>query len=176
MKTCISLGSNCLAATYAVYRKMRVDRKRGYKTCPFDLAFTDLNNALFCIENDFVNFFSDLFVFKNPAGHKVIKNPIYNFTFPHEKTYKNDKASLKFFKKRYEQRIANFDRYCKQAEHITFQWSPSKDRAFVPAGIYEMIEATISKKYPKLSFHTEIISVDVKNHELKEILGGSAGT
>ena len=45
---------------------------------------------------------------------KLLKIQIYNFTFPHEKIYKNDKTSIKFFKNRYEQRIANFDRYCKQ--------------------------------------------------------------
>ena len=159
-----------MTATYAVFRNMRPNRQKGYKSCPFDLAFSSLDKVLKCIQNDYKDFFKNLYVFENFEKHKVIKNPVYNFTFPHEKIYKNDKTSIKFFKKRYEQRIANFDRYCKQAEHITFQWSPDINRAFVPAGIYKMIESAISEKYPELSFHAEIISTNVSNQQLKKIL------
>lgn len=137
----ISMGGNCDPRVY-LKRKFKLTKKKGYKTCPFDLCITSFQALCITLESNFNNFFDDLKIIPcgNASGDRksagkgltciTNKNGII---FNHEgaghshlfKEGKNDdqfytRNNFKEFRKRYSSRILNFKNYCKKSNKITF--------------------------------------------------------
>jgi hypothetical protein len=49
-KVGISLGWNCNSAIYGVNNGIRLEKKDGYKTCPFDEMLSNLPGIIKCIK------------------------------------------------------------------------------------------------------------------------------
>jgi hypothetical protein len=80
----ISLGKDCLPASWGVRNGYRATKAQKYMTCPFDLMVSHYDGMVKCIVENFKNF-------TNPASlamvNGVLKNTYYNFTFNHEMPY-----------------------------------------------------------------------------------------
>lgn len=98
----ISLGNNCFPRVIATANKLKPRRAKGEKSCPFDLAFSDIDITTELINNNFDNFFEGLE--KNNDGHWT--NPNIKMRYVHD-----DTLSKEEFIKRYQTRIKNIYTY-----------------------------------------------------------------
>jgi len=179
----ISLGNRCETAIWAVDNNFRVNREKGYKTCPFDLCVTNYEGIVKCINDDF-KYFTDLsslileyYGYKNIEvlnafpKQLLIYNSKYNFCFNHEspchayldvkQQWENGPThfidnNYKYFIERYNQRINNFRNYLNDPNnHIVFmfKWDKGNER-------YDNcieLRNVLNKKYPYLSYSIFII-------------------
>lgn len=178
MNTSISLGWNCLPASYAIDRCWRVRKDQGYLTCPFDWAITNYENVLRCIENDFKHLTDSLQIIESPwsvggiiKGERLIYNNEYGFIFNHESPghanlFKTENWSgginhfinnnFELFKERYNKRIKNFYEYVKNENNIKFvickQYSD-----------VSLLDKILKKKYPLLNFEIIYLPINVTN-------------
>jgi hypothetical protein len=137
----ISLGHNCAPRIY-IKDDLKISKILGYKTCPFDLCITNFDSLCNCLNTDFKYFFDDLRLISgcNAPGNRSncgvggmnITNT-YNIIFNHEGSThshlfdvgKDDdnffiRNDFDEFKKRYIQRINNFNNYINMYNNITF--------------------------------------------------------
>jgi len=137
----ISIGYNCSPRTY-IKSQLRLMKRNGYLTCPFDLCVSPFNALYKCIETDFEFFFDELSLIAglNAPGDRSLAGTgmlnitnSYGFVFNHEgpshshlfnKGTNDDsfycKDNFKEFKLRYQRRIDNFKNYIINNERITF--------------------------------------------------------
>jgi hypothetical protein len=184
METSISLGFNCLSAIKGIELGIRKTRADGYKTCPFDICYTNYEGINLCLKEDF-KYFCDLsFIKLLPipfSNHQLkddflcIYNTRYNFIFNHESPISNfyleedwSEGKMHFvnrefenFINRYTDRINNFRNYLKESSKITFILNKKDDDN---TELYE----TITNCYPDLNF--EILNFD--SEESDEIFLG----
>lgn len=144
----VSLGYNCDPRIY-IKQTLKISKSLGYETCPFDLCITSFDSLYNCIKTDFQYFFDNLNTIpgcnadgdrsKCGVGGMNITNT-YNIIFNHEGSThshlfnvgKNDddyfiRNNFYEFKKRYTQRINNFNNYIKNYDNITFIYKKSVD-------------------------------------------------
>jgi hypothetical protein len=164
----ISLGWNCHSATKGCALGLRLRKKDGYNTCPFDEAITNYGGIVNCIRSDFADFFSlTLKEISKEAdyckGDLLIYNSHYQFLFNHESPGHANLWSTEgwpgginhyvdnnyqAFIQRYTQRIANFREYLLSGEHITFLIThPSSDFTSLHEALHYM--------YPDLNYSIE---------------------
>lgn len=148
-KIYISLGNNCDPRIY-IKNKLKLSKKNGYNSCPFDLCITkSFKDLCKVIETDFEYFFDNLHLIKwwNAKGNRSKAGPgntaisnKYNMVFNHEgashshlfKEGKNDdnyftRYNYKNFKDRYSNRINNFNNYINNYKDIIFIYKNYKD-------------------------------------------------
>ena len=166
----ISIGWNCGSATFGVSTGLRLQKKDGYKTCPFDIMTTNYDGLVQCIKDDFKHLCDEKYLILQPpinhteTPHKVIYNTLYNFEFTHESPgiadlylTENWSGGINHFvdnnyselKQRYARRIQNFRNYMSNPLcHITFiltTWNKTQN------DIKEFKEA-IESRYPRLKY------------------------
>jgi len=56
MEIAISLGWNCMPAIKGIHLGLRQTKSNGYKTCPFDIGFTNYEGIILCLKEDFKYF------------------------------------------------------------------------------------------------------------------------
>jgi hypothetical protein len=171
METAISLGWNCLPAIKGIHLGLRQTKANGYKTCPFDIGFTNYEGVMLCLEEDFKYFYDTKYLkvipapFSTPPFEKdtpLIYNTRYNFIFNHEsstpdngnlyliekwsggKTHFIDNNFEKFIE-RYARRIDNFRNYLNNDNKITFIISKIDSDTSELSNI-------IKQKYPNCKF------------------------
>ena len=171
METTISLGWNCMPAIKGIHLGIRQTKANGYKTCPFDIGFTNYEGIMLCLEEDFTYFCDTSYVkvipapFSTPPFEKdtlLIYNTRYNFIFNHEsstpdngnlyltenwsggKTHFIDNNFEKLIE-RYTRRIENFRNYLNACNKITFIISKKDSDT---SKLYRIIK----QKYPNLEF------------------------
>lgn len=98
----ISLGLYCFSRVITTTNKLKPRRRKGEKSCPFDLVFSDFDKNVDLINNNFENFFEGLE--KNSDGHWF--NPKIKMLYFHD-----DNLSKNEFIKRYKTRIKNLYEY-----------------------------------------------------------------
>lgn len=102
----VTLGADCFSRVLITAIKLKPRRFYGEKSCPFDLSFNyDFNKIVKLIENDFIDFFSD----------------INMNNFPHD-----IKLSHSQFVERYKNRIQNFQNVMQSDKIIYFIYSNYK--------------------------------------------------
>ena len=137
----ISLGYNCTPRTY-MKESLRISKRKGYLSCPFDLCITPFDGLYHCIETNFEYFFKELKLVDGSnatgdrslcgSGNKNIVNS-YSMIFNHEgsthshlfREGKNDdefyiRNDFEGFKKRYSKRIENFYNNINSSNFIYF--------------------------------------------------------
>lgn len=98
----ISLGTYCLPRMIATVNKLKPTRKKGEKSCPFDLAFSDFDENVELISYNFENFFDGLE--QNSDGRWV--NSKIKMIYNHDDSLTKDE-----FTERYNARIKNLYNY-----------------------------------------------------------------
>ena len=165
-KVGISLGLDCLPATWGVHSKFRESKENNYKTCPFDLMISNFDGIIKCIVEDFKNFTNPAFLVYDGI---CIRNTYYNFMFNHEtpghanlyiteqwKEGANHFINNKFkhFIDRYNARIKNFRDYLNNKENfINFIFHPSSEN-----NNYKNLKSALLTKYPLLQYKIIIIN------------------
>lgn len=185
LKTAISLGNWCEPAVYGVRHGLRVKKRDGYRTCPFDLMVTDIDGVLDCIQTDFKYFYDVKYIEKKTYGFLddgtetyCIKNKKYpRFLFNHEGFYGYESEvweevygdpayfyinNYENFISRYRRRVENFNYYCNSENHITFIVQFHYDSFYDEYNehILDRIKQTISNKYKNLDFDVLILKTD----------------
>lgn len=162
----ISLGKDCLPASWGVHNNYRKRKSNNYNTCPFDLMISNYEGVVKCILEDFKNFTNPEFLEYN---NTIICNRYYNFNFNHETPghanlhikenwiggvnhFIND--NFKNFIKRYNNRIKNFINYLNNNKFINFILFLD-DETF--KNNCEDLKNALSIKYPKLKYSIIII-------------------
>ena len=139
----ISLGWNCESTMWGIATKTRPNKEGGYKSCPFDLMYTNYKGIIDCLNDDF-KYFCDinyLQIKKIPKESKLlpdedlIYNTKYNFVFNHESPghsdiyiHQNWSKGINHFVlnnyeelfNRYNKRIQNFRDYLNSGIKIIF--------------------------------------------------------
>lgn len=171
----ISLGHNCRAAMIGVQLGIRDTKANGYKTCPFDEMNSTYEGMAMCIAEDFAHFTNPeyLRLIEHPTecpyypGETLLYNTRYGFIFNHEspghadlyktqawpggKTHYID-DSFKYFRERYDRRIANFRSYCSSG-NVTLLIS-SHPRSF------DGLLAILRTRYPLTTFKVHRFDID----------------
>lgn len=142
----ISLGWDCGPASFAVNSNLRLTKKQGYMTCPFDLMISNYKGIVDCFNDNFKYFYDIEYIklktikrdcqfldFKK--GDKVIVNTKYNFIFNHESpnhgllyihenwskgNYHYCLNNFEEFIIRYKNRVQNLQNYLNSEKKITF--------------------------------------------------------
>lgn len=105
----IPLGMHCFPRVISTLNKLKPRRIKGEKSCPFDLAFSDIDNVIKLIDTNFDNFYSGLAI--NAEGHW--ENSTLKMIFNHD-----DNLSEEQFKTRYQARIKNlYDYFADENNH-----------------------------------------------------------
>lgn len=175
----ISLGGDCLPATWGVHYGHRDSKRQNYKTCPFDLMGTNYAGIIKCITEDFINF-------ANPSYLKIqndcIVNTYYKFGFNHEtpghaNLYKTENwkegtnhfinNKYAHFIERYNDRISNFKNYLKDEKNfINFIIYPTHFYGYKNDDCVELKKA-LTLKYPKLKYEIFIIEGPIPHNILQ---------
>jgi hypothetical protein len=178
----ISLGWNCNSAIHGVQNGIRMSKKDGYLTCPFDEMVTNLSGLIKCLHDDFKYFCDDAYLTINTCtsesehlqhikNDNLIHNTYYNFIFNHESPGHANlyltqqwsggidhyvKDNYKEFKNRYNRRINNFLNYIND---------PNNYITFIIHGYSEQneniteLKNVLNKKYPNLKYELYILPV-----------------
>ena len=164
----ISLGKDCLAASFGVFNKIRLSKIRNYKTCPFDLMISNYEGIIKCILEDFKNFTNPEFLIYDG---NIILNNYYNFKFNHETPNHGNLCQVEkwiegenhfinnnFFNfiKRYDDRILNFKNYLNDKRNFIKFIISIDDKNIYENNCKDLKEA-IYFKYPKLKYSIIII-------------------
>lgn len=162
----ISLGLDCLPATWGVHSKFRESKSNNYNTCPFDLMKSNFDGVIKCIMEDFKNFTDPAFLVYDGRS---IRNTYYKFVFNHETPghanlyiteewpegpnhFVNNK--FKHFIDRYNKRIANFRNYLNNKDNfINFIFYPSSENIN-----YNALKYALTSKYPQLRYKIFVIN------------------
>ena len=146
----ISLGTNCFPRMKLNQFKIKPSKCMGELSCPFDLCLTPLDSVRKILENDFADYFDDLYF---DEEQKIWKNEKYNISYLH------DKLSKEEFIKRYSQRIKNFRDITKSQKNIIFVQSLFNNS--FNKNIRDDISAinNILKKYCKNPYKYRIINL-----------------
>ena len=173
----VSLGYNCDPRIHMAHN-LNITRDAGYRSCPFDLCITPFQGLCECIETDFAYFFHELMLTPGPnadgdrsqcgnGGLNIINR--YGMIFNHESPThshmfcggKNDdlfyiRNNFEEFKKRYQQRIDNYQRYLRTCRRITFLYKPP------PTGEWDMdvLEPLLREKYRDQDTQIEFARID----------------
>lgn len=140
----VSVGWNCAPRVF-IKNTLKLTKKSGYKTGPFDLCITQYNSLVNCINTNFANFFDDLHLEpgSNAAGNRSSCGPggmnivnSYGMIFNHEGSThshlfeegKNDdefyiRNNFQKFRERYTRRIQNFRDYINNSQEIILIFS-----------------------------------------------------
>ena len=171
METAISLGWNCMPAINGIQLGIRQTKWNGYKTCPFDIGFTNYEGIVLCLREDFKHICDTeyLKVVEAPfqagtfeKGVPIIYNTRYNFIYNHESStpdggnlYLNENWSggkthfidnnFEKFVERYTRRIENFKYYINNSTKIIFIISKYGD------DLSDLSEV-LKDKYPSLNY------------------------
>ena len=157
----ISLGYNCHSAIWGTKAGYRLKKQNGYKTCPFDIMFTNLKGIINCLNDDFKYMSDEKYLI---LDNDYIINTKYNFVFNHESPgqatdllIKEEweginhfvQNNYKNFKERYQNRIKNFNNYLTDTNNAII---------FILTG-YNVkqedlrdLKYIINLKYPKLKY------------------------
>ena len=172
VKIGISLGLDCLPATWGVHSKFRDSKANNYNTCPFDLMISNFDGVVKCILEDFKNFTDPAFLVYDGNS---IRNTYYKFVFNHETPghanlhiteqweeginhFVNNK--FKHFIDRYNTRIANFRNYLNNTDNfINFIYNPSSETPN-----YSVLKTALLSKYPNLQFKIYVINGPVPHN------------
>ena len=165
MSTAISIGWNCESAILGIKKGLRQPKKKGYKTCVFDLMVSNYPGIILCLQDDFYDFLNTAYITtKVIGGEIIIYHTKYNFWFNHEspghadlyklQKWKNGKYhfvnnNFKKFVERYRERIENFRNYIYSGKHI--QFIIERFNSNYKDDIPELI-TVIKRKYPHLRF------------------------
>jgi len=165
----ISIGWNCGPAGYGVSNGLRVEKKSGYQTCPFDEMVTNLPGVIECITDDFKYFMDSNYLEIIPApfttggivqGELLLHNTKYNFFFNHESpghaglyTSQNWLGGINHYldndfallKERYNRRVNSFRNYINSGSRIVFIVSRFSAN-------FTQLQAVLSKTYPNLQY------------------------
>ena len=175
----ISLGWRCGAVESAInILNLRITKKQGYKTCPFDIGVFNYIGVCKCIEDNFRYFTNPSYLtlkkapkMKEHLGDNqnddeyFIYNTYYNFVFNHESPghgnlYKSEnwefgpdhfiKNNFEKFIERYDNRIANFRNYLNSGHHINFVLLRYND---IPC----KLETVLKTHYPTLNYNIHVL-------------------
>ena len=169
----ISLGWKCATAATSIQMGLRTTKENGYKTCPFDMCFTNYLGIIECIKDNF-KYLTDsdyLKIINSPfktgtlkKNEKLIYHTKYKFIFNHEspghfKLYKIQKwengrnhfidNDFLLFKERYNRRIINFKEYINTNNIHFIIARHNKD--------ISKLKNIIDITYPKLKYTIEIL-------------------
>ena len=164
----ISLGNVCYTAEWAVENGLRETKKKGYKTCPFDLMVSNYYGIAHCISEDFKYFYDPEHLVVNEEG---IFNTRYNFGFNHESPGHADlylhenwpegethfiNNNFKHFIKRYKRRIRAFQDYLNDPNNfITFLIQFKNEQ--MPNDDFVILREVLKWKYPHLNYTIHVI-------------------
>jgi len=175
----ISLGWRCGAVQSAINNlKLRITKKEGYKTGPFDIGVFNYIGVCKCIEDNFKNFTNPIYLTLKKAPKMrqhlgdnqndeeyFIFNTYYNFVFNHESPghgnlHKSEnwefgpdhfiKNNFEKFIERYDKRIDNFRNYLNSGNHINFVLIRYND---IPYNL----ETILNTHYPTLKYNIYVI-------------------
>lgn len=107
----ISLGTNCFPRMKLNQFQIKPSKEHGELSCPFDLCQTPIESVKAILENDFEDYFQDLYF---DEERKIWKNKKYNINYLHDNLNKEE------FIKRYKQRIENFRNIAKTKKNLVF--------------------------------------------------------
>ena len=158
----ISLGPECYSARRRKYLYKVMSPE--YKTCPFDLMFSNLNGIIKCFEDDFIHFTNPEYLtykYDHPANDdNLIINSRYNFNFNHETPghadlhlnakwpgkdkYHFTDNNLKMFIERYDRRIKNLLDYMNNNNNIVLIIKKDNETKRLLPKLREVLK----KKYP----------------------------
>lgn len=167
----VSLGVNCLPRTILTRGGVKPRKADGELSCPFDLVSHPFESIIYDLENDFKDYFSDLYF-------EVRKRNIFDFR---KKGLWKKKDGTKFFhdkdckigdiiklEKRIKHRIENFYSIIKSETPILFVLNIDKNAELIPELVKILEKICINKKF-------KIAILDFNNivnykHEKIEIL------
>jgi hypothetical protein len=179
-KVGISLGWNCNGAIHGVKTGIRLSKKNGYLTCPFDEMVSNLSGIIKCIEDDF-KFFCDInylklkevqSVYDNKLTENIIQNTYYKFLYNHESpghanlylTQQWDGGINHYidnnyynFIKRYKKRIENFNNYLNNEENYIIFILHGYDKN---SENIKKLDNLIKIKYPNLKYEFYFLDVN----------------
>ena len=179
----ISLGWNCDTTMWGLSTKIRPNKEGGYKSCPFDLMFTNYKGIIDCLNDDF-KYFCDinyLQIKKIPKESKLLpdedliyntklyfvfsrKSPGYENLYIHQNWSKGINHfvlnNYEEFINRYNRRIQNFRDYLNSGIKIIFIIHKPYLNMDLD-GIKELSD-TINKKYPNLNYQIAYLDYDKK--------------
>lgn len=181
----ISLGWNCHPANYGVENGIRLTKKEGYKTCPFDEMISNYEGVVQCIQDNFQDFLNSEFLtlYQVPStsrycsGDLLLYNTKYKFAFNHEspghgnlwqmqgwpggKNHYIDNDFL-HFKERYRKRIENFRTYLQSEKKVTFLISLPENKET------SSLHSAITEKNPSLDFEIRNIGLQIDETHYEE--------
>lgn len=119
----VSLGVNCLPRTLLTRKNLKPRKAQGELSCPFDLVFHEPERITHYIENDFANYFDDLYFSARKKGwwdfrKKGLWKKDDGTRFFHDKDCKiNDREKLV---NRVSKRMDNFRKILENEKPIIF--------------------------------------------------------
>ena len=107
----ISLGTFCMPRLKLAQYRIKPYRKQGELSCPFDLCFIQLDSVAKILENDFADYFDDLYF---DGEQEIWINKKYSIKYIHDNLNKKD------FVDRYKNRIINFRNIIQNTKNLVF--------------------------------------------------------
>lgn len=163
----ISLGFQCNIPVELINLNIKKKKKYGGNTCVFDLMVTNVDGIIKCINENFANFFElninkDNYIYNN-----------YNFYFNHESNIPDEHSlwekekwiegpnhfvnnNFKNLKKRYQDRIKNFNDYINDKDGIIFMIGLKYGGLPEQIKLDELKDALINT-YPNLKFKLYVL-------------------
>lgn len=152
----VSLGVNCFNRVVLTRHHLKNKKSDGEKSLPFDLCVCPLDTMVFCLENDFKDYFISL---KYDKKDNIWKNSKLKISYNHDQDCSSkDKNKLI---KRYEDRINNLRELLKDKSEKVFiisllQVKENDDK------LINKVHALLEKKCNSL-FKLVVVSIDKNN-------------
>lgn len=159
LNTYCSLGINCFTRTTLTKWKLKPTKKEGELSLPFDLCVCPINSVFNILNNNFVDYFDNIYF---DTKLNLFKNSKYKIIYNHD----TDIHEVSKLKERYTRRINNFYKI----------YNNRQKKIFIISTINDSTDLNIVKKiYNKVSSNNSILiwihigKIDVaKNDEINE--------